>query len=404
MDIAFGIVSLVPKGGLQLDCIQLARILQQRGHRVVVFTARPLKEPEPRLQVVHLPVATLTNHSRDLAFAKRFNAAVQGRFERVVGFNKLPHLELLYCADPSVHDKGRKSWLKAMPRHRAQLSLEAACFSPASRTRILALSEASADRYSHCWGTPSDRFTILPPAIDPTRHRPNLRTRECRDTVRRALGLPLDRTIWLWVGTKPQTKGLDRVIAALRRTPDVFLAVLGVEPDSAEGHRAWPQIQRSRVRDRVQFLGYRDDVPRVMAAADLLVHPSRADTGGKVILEAVVNGLPIVTSEVCGYARYVHEAEAGIVVAEPWTQSEFEMALRVTMNPSRLASFSQNGIHYGKNCLAKMGLQVAADAIEGKVDPLVTLQPDLEELEKQSQILRFTRRRAGSERLATSSA
>jgi UDP-glucose:(heptosyl)LPS alpha-1,3-glucosyltransferase len=402
MDIAFGIVSLVPKGGLQLDCIQLARILQQRGHRIAVFTSRPLREPESRLEVVHLPVATFTNHGRDLAFAKRFNAAVQGRFERVVGFNKLPDLELLYCADPSVHDKRRKWWLKAMPRHRAQLSLEAACFAPGSRTRILALSESLADRYGHCWGTSPDRFTILPPAINPTRYCPNLRTRGHRDSARRALGLPLGRPIWLWVGTKPHTKGLDRVIAALQRTPEVLLAVLGVEPDSAEGHRAWPQIQRSRVRDRVQFLGYRDDVPRVMAAADLLVHPARADTTGQVILEAIVNGLPTVTSEVCGYARYVREADAGIVVLEPWMQSEFEAALRETMNPVRLASFSQNGIRYGKSCLAKMGLQVAADAIEGKAGPLVTLQPDFGEDEQQSQIVRSARHLAGSDILATS--
>jgi UDP-glucose:(heptosyl)LPS alpha-1,3-glucosyltransferase len=404
MHLAFGIVSLAPKGGLQLDCLQLAHILRHRGHRVTIFTSNPSPQLEAQLEIVTLPVGSLTNHGRDLAFAERFNAAVRGRFERVVGFNKLLDLDLLYCADPSVHSKRRKWWLRAMPRHRVQLRLEAACFEPASQTRILALSETLADSYGRHWGTASDRFTILPPAIDPSRYRPHLRTPKHRDSARRALGLPLGRTVWLWVGTKPHTKGLDRVIAAVQRTPDVLLAVLGVEPDSAEGHRAWPQIQRSRVHDRVHFLGYRDDVPRIMAAADLLVHPARVDTTGQVILEAIVNGLPTITSEVCGYARYVREAGAGIVVLEPWMQCEFEAALREAMSPARLALFSQNGIDYGKDCLAKMGLQVAADAIEGKSSALATLQPDLESEGQRAQSRFFARSPtpSWSEKLASS--
>src|SRR5262249_38760603 len=154
-----------------------------------------------------------------------------------------------------VHDKRRGWFVKAMPRHRAQFKLEEACFGPASRTLILALSQASADSYRRYWNTPADRFTVLPPVIDPARQRPHLRTPEHRESTRRALDLPLGRPIWLWVATKPETKGLDRVIAALQHMPEMFLAVLGVEAASAEGRRVWPQIQRAHVSDRVRFLG-----------------------------------------------------------------------------------------------------------------------------------------------------
>jgi UDP-glucose:(heptosyl)LPS alpha-1,3-glucosyltransferase len=378
---ACGIVSLIPKGGLQLDCVQLARILRHRGHQVTIFTSRPFQHLPPPLEVVVLPIAAFTNHGRDLAFARSFRAAVQGRFDRVIGFNKLLDLELLYCADPSVHDK-RRNWLvRAMPRHRGQLRLEEACFAPASRTHILALSQASADSYRRHWNTPADRFSVLPPVIDPARHRPHLRTPEHRESARRALGLPVGRPLWLWVGTKPETKGLDRVIAALQRMPEMFLMVLGVEAGSAEGSRAWPGIQRARVTDRVRFLGYRDDVPEIMAAADLLVHPTRLDVTGQVVLEAAINGLPVVTSELCGFARYLREAGAGVVLSEPYTQSEFEDAIRVAMSPPQLALFSQNGIHYGMHRLPMIGLLVAADIIEGKTMPL---QPSAAALYRQS--------------------
>jgi UDP-glucose:(heptosyl)LPS alpha-1,3-glucosyltransferase len=381
VNIAFGIVSLIPKGGLQLDCMQLARILQHRGHQVTIFTSRPFQQLSSQLQVVVLPVDAFTNHGRDLAFSQALRAAAHGRFDRVIGFNKLFDLELLYCADASVHDKRRGWFVRAMPRHRAQLRLEEACFAPASRTHILALSQASADSYRGHWNTPVDRFSVLPPVIDPARQRPHLRTPEHRESARRALDLPVGRPLWLWVGTKPETKGLDRVIAALQRMPEMFLVVLGVEANSAEGRRVWPQIQRARVTDRVRFLGYRDDVPEIMAAADLLVHPTRLDVTGQVVLEAAINGLPVVTSELCGFARYVREAGAGVVHSEPYTQSEFEDAIRTAMRQPQLALFSQNGIHYGMHHLPMIGLLVAADIIEGNTLPL---QPSAAALHRQS--------------------
>jgi UDP-glucose:(heptosyl)LPS alpha-1,3-glucosyltransferase len=113
-----------------------------------------------------------------------------------------------------------------------------------------------------------------------------------------------------------------------------------------------------------------------MSAADLLVHPTRLDVTGQVVLEAVVNGLPAVTSELCGFATHVREAGAGIVLSEPYKQTEFEDALRTAMSPTRLASFSQNGIHYGMHRLAIIGLLAAADIIEGKALPPAPQQSD----------------------------
>lgn len=369
MKIAFGIVSLVPKGGLQLDCVELARILQARGHRVTIFTTRPFQYAASSPDVVVLPVRAFTNHGRDIAFACAFRSAVQGRFDRVVGFNKLLDLELLYCADPSVHDK-RRTWLaRAMPRHRVQARLEEACFAPASRTIIMALSQDSADSYRHYWRTPEDRFTVLPPVINPGRHRPELRTPEQRASARRAFDLPLEQPVWLWVGTKAKTKGLDRAIEALRSIPEAFLAVLGLAADSSESRSIWPRMQCAGLSDRVRFLGYRDSVPEVMAAADVLVHPTRRDVTGQVVMEAVVNGLPVVTSDVCGFAKYVAEAGAGIILPEPYRQIEFETALREVMDPARSAAFSENGLHYGMYHFPMTGLLVAADFIENKEKP-----------------------------------
>ena len=64
-----------------------------------------------------------------------------------------------------------------------------------------------------------------------------------------------------------------------------------------------------------------------MLAADLLVHPARAEAGGVVLLEAIAAGLPIVAAESCGYAPQVRAARAGLLVAEPFAQEAFERAV-----------------------------------------------------------------------------
>ena len=130
--------------------------------------------------------------------------------------------------------------------------------------------------------------------------------------------------------------------------------------------RIAPHVERANVGDRVRFLGYREDVPDAMSAADLLVHPARLDVTGQVILEALINGLPVITSEVCGFAQFVNDAAAGILIREPFDKSEFERALDEMMSPSRLASYSRNGISYGLNHLRMDGLESAADIIEGR--------------------------------------
>ena len=101
MRIALGIVKLFPEGGLQRDCIRLARILVARGHDVKLFTSENRwRFEQPPCPIILLPVRAYTNHRIDLNFAKRLAAATADRFDRVVGFNKLTKLDFYYCGDP----------------------------------------------------------------------------------------------------------------------------------------------------------------------------------------------------------------------------------------------------------------------------------------------------------------
>jgi glycosyltransferase involved in cell wall biosynthesis/GT2 family glycosyltransferase len=364
MRIALGIVKLFPEGGLQRDCVRLARILVARGHDVTVFTAErtgPLNMP---CKTVLLPVRAYTNHRTDLKFAKKFAAATARGFDRVIGLNKLLGLQFYYCADPCVSERGRSTLERSLPRHRVQKMLEQESFGPFQRTHILALTKASAESYRRVWRTQEHRITVLDPSIDPARLRPELRTAEWRAQFRSTLGVARNQRIWFWVGAQAHVKGLDRVLAALKSEPNTMLLVAGIAARSEDAFRILRQTAHKTDPANVKFLGFREDIAELMTAADLLIHPSRLDVTGQVILEAIVNGLPAIVAGVCGFAEHVEKAEAGIVLPEPFSQADLNAAVARMRNPALAESMSQSGIRYGHAVRPVTGLDQAADVIE----------------------------------------
>lgn len=376
MRIAIGIVKLFPAGGLQRDCVRLARILAGRGHDVTLFTAEnkwPL-DPPP-CQIVVLRVRAYTNHRFDLKFARQLAAATATGFDRVIGFNKLIGLDFYYCGDPSIQVRNRSPLERSLPRHRIQAMLERESFGPLQRTHIFALTESSATSYRDAWATQEQRITVLQPSIDPTRQRPDLRSAEHRAEVRASLGLTTTQMVWLWIGAQPHVKGLDRVLAALHRMPDTTLLVAGIAPDSIEANRGRNTLPPNI--GNVRFLGFREDIPNLMSAADVLVHPSRLDVTGQVILEAIVNGLPAVVTGRCGFAEHVEKSGAGIVLPEPFEQSALDAALARLRDRALVESMSLAGIRYGRDTAPTSGLDQAADVIEGRaaIEPATPSPP-----------------------------
>src|SRR5580704_10208013 len=105
MKVALGIVTLSDQGGLQRACIELADAMQARGHEVEIFAARCVTPWAASRSVRMLPARSVTNHGLDLAFGRALENVTPSRFDMVVGFNKLPGLDVYYCADPSIAAK-----------------------------------------------------------------------------------------------------------------------------------------------------------------------------------------------------------------------------------------------------------------------------------------------------------
>jgi UDP-glucose:(heptosyl)LPS alpha-1,3-glucosyltransferase len=366
--LAFCLFRYFPHGGLQRDMLALATECHRRGHAVTVYT-QSWQGPRPAwLDVRLLSTVALTNHGQCRGYARRLEHALSDApADLIVGFNKMPGLDVYYAADGCYQARALEehSWLYRLnPRYRQYQSFEEAVFGAGSRAHILMLSKIQEALYVKYYATPAGRIHFLPPNVARDRmvgpDGPQI-----RQAARREFGLTPDDRLLLQLGSGFRTKGLDRSIRALASLPHELLIRTRLSVVGADGKTGYVRLARQLgVADRVVFLGPRDDVPRILLAADLLVHPAYHENTGTVLLEALAAGLPVVASSVCGYAHYIEEAHAGWVIPEPFDESLFERTVRTALERADLPEVGRRGADFARKEDLYGMVQTAVDVIE----------------------------------------
>jgi glycosyltransferase involved in cell wall biosynthesis len=129
---------------------------------------------------------------------------------------------------------------------------------------------------------------------------------------RNSLDTPSASKLLLALGRLHQNKGFDTLLRALPLLPGTYLWLAGEGPEEASLRSLARDLG---VEDRVRFLGWRQDVPALMATADAFVCPSRHEPLGNVILEAWASGTPTVATAAEGPRDLLTSGEDGILVA-----------------------------------------------------------------------------------------
>ena len=146
---------------------------------------------------------------------------------------------------------------------------------------------------------------------DPQRFRPDASVRR---RVRAALGVASDRVVVLAVSRLVWQKGYPELAEAMRSVPEAELWVVGERLESDRGPDMAAVLVATGLGARLRLLGYRDDVPDLMAAADIFVLPSRFEALPMSVIEAMLSGLPVVASDIRGPAEQVVPEETGLLV------------------------------------------------------------------------------------------
>ncbi|MBN4055480.1 glycosyltransferase family 4 protein, partial [bacterium AH-315-K03] len=234
------------------------------------------------------------------------------------------------------------------------LAYEKAVFNSSGKTEVLLLSANEGVAFQKYYATPKARLHLMPPGISSSRIRNNESTAVGKLT-RHQLGVSEKEKVIAFLGSDYKRKGLDRLlkaVAALSECEKKNTKILVIGRDKRQSVYQRLAVQLN-IENNVIFLGQRDDVPALLFSSDCLAHPAYLENTGNVLLEAVVAGLPVLCTAICGYAFYIDENQLGCVVPEPFDQSVMNTLLAQLLQDSesertRCASFAKAADIYSR--------------------------------------------------------
>ena len=136
-----------------------------------------------------------------------------------------------------------------------------------------------------------------------------------RAEARKRRGFRDEDFVLLLIGNDWRVKGLPVILDAIAALPAVPVRLLVAGSDAAESFRA--RAIQLGVQDRCLWELPRPDVVDFYAAADVYVSPSREDSFGLPVAEAMACGLPVITSVFAGVADYIEDGLDGFALREP---------------------------------------------------------------------------------------
>lgn len=195
---------------------------------------------------------------------------------------------------------------------------------------------------------PAERIHVIPNAV-PAGRCP-VPDAGARRAARQALGLPAEAPVVAAIGALGSEKRVGDAVAACAALPEVHLLVAGDGPER-------PALERRAAAEapgRAHFAGTLPGPAQALAAADVVVLPSRTEGMPGVLIEAGLSGVPAVASDVGGVSQIVRDGETGVLVA-PGDVVALAAGLR-----RALAERQALGAAARRHCLAEFEIEPVA--------------------------------------------
>jgi glycosyltransferase involved in cell wall biosynthesis len=185
--------------------------------------------------------------------------------------------------------------------------------------RLFAVSHATRDFHIKR-GLNAETVSVCYNGVDTERFQP----RPATGALKQELGLPADTRLCLTIGQIGLRKGQDVLAEAARLLTEqgdqqTHFVLVGErhsqKQESIDFDHALDRVfAQPELAGRLHRLGYRDDIPFLMNEVDLLVHPAKQEPLGRVLLEAIASGLPLVATDVGGTCEIVDHERSALLV------------------------------------------------------------------------------------------
>jgi len=217
-------------------------------------------------------------------------------------------------------------------------------------------------------GVPAEKIRVIPSGIDFS----VFDQVKDRDFLRREFCFSADDFLVGIVAALEDHKGHSYLFQATRivrqHSPRIRLIVVGSGSLRLELES---QVQQLGIEDIVFFLGFREDVPRILASLDLFVLSSHLEGLGSSLIDAMASRLPVVATRAGGIPEIVHHGETGLLVP-PRDPEALAQAIIELYHDRQLASrLAQNGSdfvrsHFSAEAMAKRVVDLYQDLAQKK--------------------------------------
>ncbi len=162
-----------------------------------------------------------------------------------------------------------------------------------------------------------------------------------RAALRAELGIPSDQFAVVNVGRFVRDKGQDLLVQAMRQVPanKLHLYLIG-DPDTAYGREVQALTQDA---SRIHYLGYRNDVQRILPAFDAYALSSRREALGLSVIEAFAAKLPVIATAVGGVPEIVRQDQTGWLVPAEQPDALAQAMTRLAAAPETASQLAQAG-------------------------------------------------------------
>jgi UDP-glucose:(heptosyl)LPS alpha-1,3-glucosyltransferase len=317
-------------GGAEAYLNRFAQAASEAGHELVLFGTKDW----PKTQWSY-GFRKIKHGSSPLEFALELATADPARecevlfsLERVLACDCFRAGDGVHAAwlerRAKYEPRWRTWWRDRQDKHHELLKLEETLFRGEAAGAVIANSRMVKEEIVRHFGYPEERIHVIYNGVPAA---PSIEeTSRIRQEVRKELELTEKEYVVLFAGSGWDRKGLSFAVKAMNEAAigDALLLVAG-----RGSARQMPRSQRTR------YLGPVTDLSRYLAAADTFVLPTLYEPFSNACLEALVAGLPVITTAANGFAEILESGVTGEVLQDPRDTDSLASAIEAWADPER---------------------------------------------------------------------
>lgn len=220
---------------------------------------------------------------------------------------------------------------------------------------IIAISDAVNDKLIN-HGLKGNKISVIPSSVDINIYNPEV------GDLRNELKISSDTTVIGNTSGFTGVKGQKYLLQGLNILSEKFPCILLFAGRLNEPFKSkYLSHVREELRDKVIFLGHRDDIPRVLKTIDIFISPSVVEGLGMALLEAMAMEKPVVVSDITTFKEFITDKVNGLYFRVKDSEDLAEKVLYIKENGSLKTQIAKNARY---TILEKFSLENMLDQTE----------------------------------------